>query len=257
MLLLFDVGNTHTVIGLRREGRIEASFRVQSDMHRTVDEYALQIIALLSVEGVKPQDISACVISSVVPALDRVFSKLCDKYLAAKTLIVGPGVKTGVELKVDDPSSVGSDRVVNAVAVKELFSAPAIVIDFGTATTFDVVKADGAYHGGVIAPGLVLSAEALSMRAAKLPPVSLVMPDSLIGKNTVASMQSGIMFGYVALLEGLVDRLISELEGEVALIATGGLATLIVSQSSHVIKVVPDLTLQGLSLIADKNGLIA
>lgn len=253
MLLAIDVGNTHVVLGLFEQKTLRASFRLQSDVRRTVDEYALELLGLLSAEGVSKKEISQIALSCVVPTLTRVFVKLSVKYFGQQAIVVGPGVRTGLSISVDDPRTVGADRIVNAVAAKELYGTPVVVVDLGTATTFDVVSERGAYEGGVIAPGLVISAEALFSKAAMLPSIELKRPNVLVGKNTRDSMLSGIVFGYVALIDGIIERLRRELGSDVKLIATGGLSQLIVSESAFLRQVDGELTLKGLQIIAELN----
>ncbi|MCB0347015.1 MAG: type III pantothenate kinase [Bdellovibrionales bacterium] len=253
MLLAVDVGNTHVVLGLFVKGELAASFRLQSDVSRTVDEYAIDILTLLQAAGFKPEQISQIVISCVVPALTRVFSKLAVKYCSLQPLIVGPGVKTGMQIHCDDPRSVGADRIVNALAAKTLYGAPVVIVDFGTATTFDVVGPQGAYEGGLISPGLIISSNALFEKAAKLSSIELKTPNVLIGKNTADSMLSGIVFGYVGLVDGILDRLRQELGSDLKIVATGGLASMIAEESEYITEVIPDLTLTGLKLVGDMN----
>lgn len=255
MLLAIDVGNTHCVFGLFQGEELRSSWRLQSDTKRTVDEYAFEILTLLQTEAVGPRDISGIVLSCVVPPLTRVFSKLARKYFDNDALVIGPGVKTGIIISVDDPRSVGSDRIVNAVAAKAMVAPPLVVLDMGTGTTFDVVSADGTYQGGLIAPGLLIAAEALFDRAAMLPSIELRRPERLLGKNTKDSMLAGIMFGYVGLVDGIFRRLQQEWQPEFEIVATGGLAALIAEESEFVRRVVPDLTLQGMREIATLNGL--
>ena len=227
MLLAIDIGNTHIVLGLYDGEKLAAHWRLQSDVHRTVDEYSLQIHSLLDGASFSKSDIKSVIISCVVPELARVFNKLSAKYLAVDPLSVGPGIKTGIEVHTDDPRSVGADRIVNSIAAKELHGFPAVVVDFGTATTFDVIGKEGNYEGGLISPGLLISAEALAERAAKLQNIELRAPKVFIGKNTQDSMLSGIVFGYVSLVEGIVGRLKETVGNQTKVIATGGLATLI------------------------------
>ncbi len=253
MLLAVDVGNTHVVLGIFEKGELAASFRLQSDTSRTVDEYAIDILALLQAAGFSPDSISQIVISCVVPTLTRVFNKLAIKYCNLKPLVVGPGVKTGMQIHCDDPRSVGADRIVNALAAKTLVGSPVVVVDFGTATTFDVVGAGGAYEGGLIAPGLIISSNALFEKAAKLPTIELKTPSALIGKNTADSMLSGIFYGYVGMVDGIITRLREELGDDLKLIATGGLAGMIAEESEYLTEVIPDLTLSGLKLVAELN----
>jgi type III pantothenate kinase len=253
MLIAIDVGNTHVVLGLYRDEELVSSWRLQSKAKRTVDEYALDILGLLASQHVSSSDIHQLIISCVVPSLTRVFTKLGTKYFSADVLVVGPGIKTGVVIACDDPRSVGPDRIVNAMAAKEMFGEPVIVVDFGTATTFDVITKSGTYEGGVIAPGLLISAEALFERAALLPSIELKKPKCLIGKNTTDSMLSGIIYGYVGLVDGILERLVNEIKDDVKIIATGGLAQMIADESKYIKEVLPNLTLSGLSMIAKLN----
>ena len=253
MLIAIDVGNTHTIIGLYEKTELRASWRLQSLTERTVDEYALEILTLLKNAGYEVENIKQVIMSCVVPALARVFSKFCRKYFSLTPLIVGPGTKTGMRIIYDDPRSVGADRIVNAVAAKELRGAPVVVVDFGTATTFDVVNAAGDYEGGVIAPGVLISAQALFERAAMLPNIELTRPSAIVGKNTRDSMLSGIVFGYASLVDGLLERIENDLDRKIPVLATGGLARVIAEESTRIDEVVGDLTLRGLQLIAEKN----
>jgi len=254
MLLAIDVGNTHIVLGLYDGEELRANWRLRSDIEGTVDEYGTSILSLLTINGFGKDTVTGIIVSCVVPPLTRVFNKLSLTYFSVEPMIVGPGLKTGIHIACDDPRTVGADRIVNAVAAKELFGAPAIVVDFGTATTFDVVGKSGAYEGGVISPGLIISANALSERAAMLPRIELKRPERLIGKNTHDSMLSGIMFGYAALVDGVINRLKKELgDKDIKIIATGGLANLVSEQLTQKYQIVPDLTLRGLQLIARLN----
>lgn len=253
MLLAIDIGNTHAVLGVFDGTDLKGHWRLQSDVDRTVDEYAIDILALLEAGSFAPSSISKIVMSCVVPALSRVFTKFSRKYLDLEPLAVGPGVKTGMKISVDDPRSVGADRIVNAVAAKTLKGSPVICVDFGTATTFDIVGEDGSYQGGVISPGLVISATALFSKAARLPAIELTPPKDVIGRNTVDSMLSGIIYGYVGLVDGIIERLHREMGMKPALIATGGLAGMIADESKYIKEVIPDLTLMGLQIIADGN----
>ena len=254
MLLAIDIGNTNVVLGIYRDEELLHSFRLNSDTKRTVDEFGLQVISLLDHQGIGRESIEQIAMSCVVPALSRVFVKLARKYFQKEALVVGPGVKTGIAVNMDDPRSVGSDRVVNALAARQRFGAPCIVVDFGTATTFDVVGRSGAYEGGVIAPGLLISAEALFERAALLTRIEIVPPKATVGKNTKDAMLSGIFFGYVALVDGLIARLKEEIGGEAFVVATGGLAQSVAEESRCIQEVVPELTLEGLKLIAAYNS---
>ena len=254
MLLATDIGNTGISIGAFKGKELISTWHIATGIHKTTDEYAVLILSLLENKGLKPQDINNAIICSVVPPLVPVFEEVFQRYLGASTLVVEAGVKTGVRISMDNPREVGADRIVNAVAAHQLYGGPVIVIDFGTATTFDVVSEDGDYLGGAIAPGIAIAIEALFARTAVLPRVDLVSPKRAIGRNTVAAMQSGIVFGYVGLIEGIVNRIQQELGAKAMVVATGGYANLL-AQETQVIEVVnSDLTLVGLRLIYEMNN---
>ena len=254
MLLAIDVGNTNIVLGVFEGEKLKATWRLGTDIHKLEDEYAIMISNLLSFRELSFTDIDHAIILSSVPPLVAVFEALCQRYFQVSPMILGPGIKTGVRISIDNPREVGADRVANAAAAHKLYSGPLIVIDLGTATTFDAVSKEGDYLGGAIAPGIGISAEALFEHAAKLPRVELVRPKQAIGKNTVAAMQSGLVFGYVGLIEGLVQRIRRELGGEAKVIATGGLANVIASETDAVDVLEPDLTLVGMRLIYELNN---
>jgi len=253
MLLAIDVGNTQTVIGLFDGDKLCEHWRVSTDPNKTGDELAIILADLLSLVNLGLKDISAVIISSVVPNLTSAFGEMSEQILKLKPLIVGPGIKTGVSILYDQPREVGADRIANAVAAYELYGGPTIVVDFGTATTFDVISKDGEYLGGVIAPGIEISANALFAAAAKLSRVEIIRPERVVGKNTAESIQSGIIYGTVGQVDGIVNRLKKELAGTPKVIATGGLAELIVSECQTVDSHEPMLTLVGLRLIYEKN----
>lgn len=246
MLLAIDIGNTHVVVGLFDEEELVSSWRLQSNSERTVDEYALELLGLLQAARVGAERISGVIVSCVVPNLTRVFSKLSVKYFATEALIVSPGIRTGLKLAVDDPRSIGADRIVNAVAAMDIVGAPVVIVDFGTATTFDVISRNGVYEGGAIAPGVVLSQTALSERAAQLPFIELSHPVSVIGKNTKDAMLSGIYYGYLSLVEGLLKRIAQDLGETPRIIATGGLGRMFSDDIDLIEAYIPDLTLRGL-----------
>ncbi len=253
MLLAIDVGNTNIALGIFEGETLRATWNVATDIDKTADEYAVLLLNLLPMEGLNLSDIDHVSIACVVPPLLTIFEELSQRYFNISPLIVGPGVKTGVRICTDNPREVGADRVANAAAAHHLYSGPMILIDFGTATTLDVLSREGDYLGGAIAPGILISAEALFERASKLPRVELVPPEHAIGKNTVTTMQSGIIFGYVGLIESLVNRMNHELGQEAYVVATGGLAEIIARQTKVVNTVNMHLTLIGLRLIHELN----
>lgn len=253
MLLAVDIGNTNVALGVFEGETLRATWNVATDIDKTADEYAVLLLNLLPREGLNLSDIDHVSIACVVPPLLTVFEDLSQRYFSISPLVVGPGVKTGVRICTDNPREVGADRVANAAAAHYLYSGPLILIDFGTATTLDVLSKEGDYLGGAIAPGILISAEALFERASKLPRVELVPPEHAIGKNTVTTMQSGIIFGYVGLIESLIKRMNRELEQEAYVVATGGLAEIIAGQTKVVKAVNMHLTLIGLRLIHELN----
>lgn len=253
MLLVLDVGNTKTAVGVSRESEWIADWRVTTHLDHLADEYYVLLKALLEDEGLVWKDITGAVIASVVPPLTATFQELMGRVLDGPPVVVGPGVNSGITIKIDNPQEVGADRVANTAAVHKLYGGPAIVADLGTATTFDVVSKNGEYLGGAIAPGLGITAEALVRRTAKLPKVELTVPELAIGTNTVSAMQSGLVLGYLGLVKELVARLKKEIPGEPKVIATGGMAD-IVAEWTHVIDIVsPRLTLEGLRIIYELN----
>jgi type III pantothenate kinase len=258
MLLVIDIGNTNIVAGVFREkdasGDLLHHWRLSTDPARTADEYGLLFRGLFDYDGLSLRAVKAVIISSVVPHLTPALEWMSEQYLGRKPLIVGPGIKTGMNILYEDPKEVGADRIVNAVAAFARYGpGPLIVVDFGTATTFDAVAADGAYLGGAIAPGIGISTEALFEHAAKLSRIELVRPRSVIGRTTVTSMQSGIIFGYAGLVNELVQRMKSELGPGAKVVATGGFAPLIAGEASSIDVVDPFLTLEGLRLVYLKN----
>ncbi|MBA7472265.1 MAG: type III pantothenate kinase [Dehalococcoidia bacterium] len=253
MLLAIDIGNTNIAFGVFDGETLRATWNVATDINKTADEYAVLLLNLLPREGLAPTDIDHVSIACVVPPLLTIFEELSQRYFKIPPLIVGPGVKTGVSICTDNPREVGADRVANAAAAHHLYGGPLIVIDFGTATTLDALSKEGDYLGGAIAPGIGIAAEALFERASKLPRVELIPPEHAIGKNTVTTMQSGIIFGYVGLIEGLVTRIKQELGGEAYVVATGGLAEVIATETKVIDTVDMHLTLLGLRLIHELN----
>lgn len=253
MLLVLDVGNTKTGIGIHDDGQWIADWRITTHLHYLPDEYAMLIKSLLAEADLEFGSIDGAVMASVVPPLTTVLQELTQRYMGLTALVVGHDVETGVDICIDNPAEAGADRVANTAAVHNLYGGPAIVLDLGTATTFDVVSDKGGYLGGAIAPGLGISAEALVMRTARLPKVELAVPPHAIGRSTVSAMQSGLVYGYVGLVKELVERLKQDLGGTPKVIATGGMAELI-SEWTHVIDIVnPRLTLEGIRIIYELN----
>jgi type III pantothenate kinase len=253
MLLAIDIGNTNITLGLYPEKEIAHAWRLATAHERMPDEYGLQILGLLEHAGCGPESIDAVVLASVVPPLTGTMTQACRKYLDQSPLVVDAGVKTGVRIRYEDPKSVGADRVADAAAVQQLYGGPACIVDFGTATTFDAISREGDYLGGAIAPGIGVASEALFQRTAKLPRVDLARPPAAIGRNTVTAIQSGLVFGYVGLVEGMVARFRSELGQDMHVIATGGLADLITAETNIFEHLAPWLTLDGLRIIWDLN----
>lgn len=253
MLLVIDVGNSNTVLGIYQGDRLKKDWRVGTDKNRTVDEYAMLINNLFSLSGLSFSDLDDVIVSCVVPPMLNTLERLCKQYFQLEAYVVGPGIKTGMPIQYDNPREVGADRIVNAVAAYEKCKCCLIVVDFGTATTFDVISGDGAYQGGAIAPGVGISADALFARASKLPRVEFSRPPQIIAKNTVNSMQAGIFFGYVGLVEGIVSRMQKELADEAKVIATGGLAEPIAAATDFIDQVEPFLTLEGLRILYQRN----
>ena len=259
MLLAIDIGNTNVVMGLFRDQEIAATWRLGTDIRRTADEFVALMLTLLQHRGLDQSAVHAAIVSSVVPPLTGPVREACQRCFGFLPLNVEYDTRTGIEVRIDNPSEVGADRIVNSAAARAIHGtdgSPLIVIDFGTATTFDAISGDGAYLGGAIAPGIGLASEALFQRAARLPRIELQFPEAVVGKNTVHAMQSGIMFGYLALVEGIVNRMKDELGGEARVVATGGQADIVGRRTALVDVVEPDLTLQGLRMIheLDQDG---
>jgi type III pantothenate kinase len=253
MLLAIDVGNTNIVFGLFEGDRLLYQFRVESARGRTADEYAAQVLSLLTMNGVSSAAVDSAIVACVVPSLTEPMMELVRRAFQREAMIVGPGIRTGMAILIENPREVGADRIADAVAGYDKAKGGVVVVDFGTSTNFDVVTPKGEYLGGVLAPGLQISADALFARAAKLPRVEIAKPAKVVGRNTVSAMQSGIVYGYVGLVDGLVDRILAELGYPCAVIATGGLAPLIAPLSRTIREVDPVLTLVGLRILFDRN----
>ena len=253
MIFVIDVGNTNTVIGVYEGDVLKYHWRVETNRNKTDDEYGMIIKSLIQHEGLSFDQFDGIIISTVVPPIMFALEGMCKKYFGIKPLVVGPGIKTGLDIKYENPREVGADRIVNAVAGIHEYGSPLIIVDFGTATTYCYINEDKQYMGGAIAPGIGISTEALYTRASKLPRIEITRPESIIGKNTVAAMQSGILYGYVGQVEGIVARIKAQSNVEPLVIATGGLAPLIASESTAIDIVEPFLTLKGLQLIYKRN----
>src|SRR5271157_5693181 len=257
MLLALDVGNTNTVLGLYRldaeKPELAAHWRITTHRAQTVDEYGVFFVNLFEMNGMSPKQVTHIIISSVVPPVESTLRQVCETYFHIHPLFVEPGIKTGMPVLVDNPSELGADRLVNAIAAFERYGGPCIVVDFGTATTFDVISAKGEYLGGAIAPGLGLSADALFSRAARLSRVDIKRPPKVIGTNTVTHLQSGLYFGYIGLVDGILERIEAELGEKPRVIATGGLARQIAEDSRFITEIDDMLTLDGLLILFERN----
>jgi type III pantothenate kinase len=253
MLLAIDLGNTNLTIGLYEGETLIHHWRLATEDARMPDEYGLQLLGLLTHVGKTPKDLTGICLASVVPPLTNRLAQACREYLKCEPLVVDAGVKTGIKIRYEDPRAVGADRVADAVAVHALYGAPACVIDFGTATTFNAVTADGQYLGGAITAGINLAADALFTHTAKLARVDIQRPPSVIGRNTIHAMQSGLLFGYVSMVEGMVARFRAELGKDMKIIATGGLAEIVAKETDVIDIIAPWLTLDGLRVIWERN----
>ena len=253
MLLTIDIGNTNITLGLYDGEALGPRWRLATEHNRMPDEYGILLLNLLGHAGRATGDVHGIALASVVPPLTGTFVTVCQDYFGQAPFVVDAGVKTGVRIKYDDPKAVGADRVVDAAAVQKLYGGPACVVDLGTATTFDAISAEGDYLGGAIAPGIGIAADALFQRTAKLPKVDLQVPPAAIGRNTVHAIQSGLLFGYVGLVEGMVARFRAELGPDMKAIATGGLASMIADQTQVIDVIAPWLTLDGLRIVWELN----
>jgi len=253
VILVIDVGNTNIVLGLYQDRELLHHWRLSTNRSATVDEYGIQIHNLFRMGRVETSAIEGVIISCVVPPIMGTLEHLCETYLGKTPLVVGPGLKTGLNIRYENPREVGADRIVNSVSAIEQYGGPLIVVDFGTATTFDYIDQKGNYLGGAIVPGLGISTEALYQRAAKLPRIDLSKPKSVIGRNTVHSMQAGIIYGYAGQVDGIVERMKAETGENPKVIATGGLAALIAKESRSIDEINSMLTLEGLRLIYQRN----
>ena len=253
MLLVFDVGNTNIVLGTYNQDVLVKHWRLSTNRAQTADEYGTMILNLFEHSGLDYHEVEAIVISSVVPPLMPTLEEMSLMYFKVKPIIVGPGVKTGMPILYDNPREIGADRVVNAIAGYEQYGGPLIIVDFGTATTFCVISDKGEYLGGAITAGIGIATEALFQRAAKLPRIELVKPKRVIGRNTVSSMQSGLIYGYIGQVDGIVRRIKEEINSDAFVVATGGIADLIAKDAETINKVDPNLTLEGLRIIYQRN----
>jgi len=253
MLLVADAGNTNTVLGLYDGGRLLSRWAVQTTRERTTDEWGLIFKAFFEMAGHDQRAVTGVSMCSVVPPAVHALKHGARKYLHQEPLIVGPGIRTGLQLRYDNPKEIGADRIVNAVAAREKYPGACIIIDFGTATTFDCLCSRGEYLGGIICPGIGISLDALVTRTAKLPKVEIARPPDVIGKTTEHAMQSGIFFGYAAMVDGLVQKLAPEMEANLTTIATGGLCAVLAGEATSIVHLEPDLTLEGLRILYEKN----
>jgi type III pantothenate kinase len=253
MLLAFDVGNTTIAIGLFRGRKLVKSWKIETDSDKTSDEYGVLLLSLMQAAGLTAGKITGAVISSVVPPLTPIIEDVCRSTFGTTASVVGPGLKTGMPILYENPLEVGADRITASVAAFEKYGGPAIVLDFGTATTFDAVSAKGEYLGGAIAPGVRISAEALYLRTAKLPRIEIRKPKRAIGRTTVASMQSGLYFGYIGMVTRMIEEIRKELGAEARVVATGGFGGQIAAELPVIQAYEPDLVLEGLRIIYDRN----
>lgn len=254
MLLLIDVGNTNIVMGIYDEEKIKYSWRLGTKVNRTSDEYGLQVDSIFRHYGIKISELKDIVIASVVPSMQHTLKNMCTKYLGKEPMVIGEGTKTGMKIKYDNPKEVGADRIVNAVAAMQKYGGPAILVDIGTAISFDVINEKGEFLGGAIAPGIGIASEALFSKTSKLPKIELEEPKNVIGKNTIEAMQSGIVYGYIGLVDNVIENIIREMnlnKEDITILATGGYAKLIASQSKYITAYDYDITLNGMKAIYD------
>jgi type III pantothenate kinase len=258
MLLTVDVGNSNTVIALYRLSQngpadVAAHWRITTHKTQTADEYGVLFLSLFDLQGIKASEVTSIIIASVVPPVESTLRRVCERYFKLKPMFVEPGIKTGMPILIDNPAELGADRLVNGVAAFAKYGGPCIVVDFGTATTFDVISAKGEYCGGVIAPGLGISADALFSRAARLARVDIRKPPKVIGTNTMVNIQSGLYYGYIGLVDGILEHIAAELGTQPKVVATGGLAKLIVNDSKYIREIDDMLTMDGLRIVYERN----
>jgi type III pantothenate kinase len=257
MLLALDVGNTNTVLGLYRldgyKTELAAHWRLTTHRTQTVDEYGVFFVNLFQMHGMTPSQVTNIIIASVVPPVDSTLRKVCEDYFHIEPMFVEPGIKTGMKMLIDNPIELGADRLADSIAAFERYGGPCIVVDFGTATKFEVISAKGEYMGGAIAPGLGLSADALFSRAARLSRVDIKRPAKVIGTNTVGHLQSGIYYGYIGLVDGIIERIIAELGEKPRIVATGGLARMVAEDSRYIAEIDEWLTIEGLRILFERN----
>ena len=256
MLLVIDVGNTNIVLGIFKDKELVYDWRISTDREKTADEYGLMLKQIMDSQNIKIEEINDIIISSVVPNIMDIFPEICEKYFNITPVIIGPGVKTGMNILYDNPKEVGADRIVNGVAAFEKYGGPLIAVDLGTAITFDVINEKGDYLGGAICPGVKISADALFQRASKLPKVEILKPEKIIGKNTVNSIQAGLFYGYVGMIDYIIENTIKEMNlniEDVKVIATGGYSRLFLKESKYIQKIDQMLTLDGLRIIYERN----
>ncbi|HET7521958.1 MAG TPA: type III pantothenate kinase [Bacillales bacterium] len=253
MIFVFDVGNTNTMLGVYEGDRLIHHWRINTSWSKTEDEYAMIVKSLFAHVHLTFSDISGIAISSVVPSIMFSLERMCEKYFHTTPMIIGPGVKTGLDIKSDNPKEIGADRIVNAVAGIHLYGSPLVIVDFGTATTYCYINEKGQYAGGAIAPGINISTESLIAHASKLPRIEIAKPPSIVGRNTVSAMQSGVLYGYVGQVEGIVTRMKEQAKQQPVVIATGGLAPLIAGETAVIDHLEPFLTLKGLQIIYLRN----